>query len=70
MLDENIANLKNLEKEARAIQSSNQKHESIIHIAENDHSEVSWSLTQLVDDLRSREEQVSLTNQKLGHLKQ
>ena len=40
MLDENIMNLKNLEKEARTIQSSNQKHESIIHIAENDHHDV------------------------------
>lgn len=35
-----MANLKNLEKEARAIQSSNQKHESIIHIAETDQNDV------------------------------
>ena len=40
MLEENVQNLKNLEKDARAIQSSNQKHESIIHIAENDHHDV------------------------------
>lgn len=44
MLEDNINALKNLEKEARHIESSNQRHETILQIAMADRDEVRYSL--------------------------
>lgn len=42
-LEEAINSLKNLEKEARALESGNTKLSSILVVAENDHSNVKYS---------------------------
>ena len=47
-LDEQIMSLKGLEKEARHVESNNNKFDNIIHIAERDNEG-------LVEDLKSRE---------------
>lgn len=61
MLDESINTLKQLEKEARQLESTNTKLDNVLLQAEKDHSN-------LIEELKSREQVVSSTNKKIEQL--
>jgi hypothetical protein len=53
--------LKQLEKEARQLESTNCKLENVLHQAEKDHE-------RLIEDLKAKENVVSTTNRKIEQL--
>jgi hypothetical protein len=57
-LDESLSALKQLEKEARQLESTNSKLDNVLVQAEKDHQ-------QLIEELKNREEVVSTTNKKI-----
>jgi hypothetical protein len=61
LLDESLATLKQLEKEARQLESTNSKLENVLLQAEKDHQ-------QLLDELKNREQVVAATNKKIEQL--
>ena len=56
-----MATLKQLEKEARQLESTNCKLENVLHQAEKDHE-------RLIDDLKAKESVVANTNRKIEQL--
>ncbi len=58
LLDDNISTLKQLEKEARQLESTNSKLENVLLQAEKDHQ-------QFLEELKNREKVVSSTNKKI-----
>lgn len=61
LLDDSLATLKQLEKEARQLESTNSKLENVLLQAEKDHQ-------QLLEELKAREQVVSSTNKKIETL--
>lgn len=61
MLDDNLSTLKQLEKEARQLESTNTKLENVLLQAEKDHG-------QLLEELKGREAVVASTNKKIEQL--
>lgn len=61
MLDESINTLKQLEKEARQLESTNTKLDNVLLQAEKDHSN-------LLEELHTREQVVASTNCKIEQL--
>ena len=61
MLDDNLSTLKQLEKEARQLESTNTKLETVLLQAEKDHG-------QLLEELKGREAVVASTNKKIEQL--
>lgn len=61
MLDDNLSTLKQLEKEARQLESTNTKLENVLLQAEKDHG-------QLLEELKGRETVVASTNKKIEQL--
>lgn len=60
-MDESLATLKQLEKEARQLESTNAKLENVLMQAEKDHEG-------LLDELKNREQVVAATNKKIEQL--
>lgn len=60
-LEESIALLKNLERDARSLEATNSKLEKILESAERDHAE-------LVGEMRNREEMMDSAQKKLKNL--
>lgn len=58
LLDESLAALKQLEKEARQLESTNAKLENVLGQAEKDHQ-------RLLDELKAKENTVATTNRKI-----
>jgi chromosome segregation ATPase len=61
LLDDNLSTLKQLEKEARQLESTNTKLENVLLQAEKDHG-------QLLEELKGRETVVASTNKKIEQL--
>ncbi len=61
LLDDSLATLKQLEKEARQLESTNSKLENVLLQAEKDHQ-------QLLEELKAREQVVASTNKKIEQL--
>lgn len=61
LLDDNLSTLKQLEKEARQLESTNTKLENVLLQAEKDHG-------QLLEELKGREAVVASTNKKIEQL--
>lgn len=61
LLDESLATLKQLEKEARQLESTNCKLENVLVQAEKDHE-------RLLEELKMKEQAVSATNKKMDQL--
>jgi chromosome segregation ATPase len=61
LLDDSLSTLKQLEKEARQLESTNCKLENVLTQAEKDHQ-------QLLEELKTREQVVGSTNKKIEQL--